>query len=77
MAAAPYSIGHSTSSVVDTGSVNRRAGYSDGRPATSPDRPKLNTVRTYMNVAVSGTITTTPNRSAESMLKVQPGAIAA
>ena len=73
MAAAPYSIGQPASAAVDTGSVNMRAGYIDGRPARSPVKPKLNTVRTYRNVVVSGTITTTPNRSALSMLKVQPG----
>src|SRR5437879_5325613 len=71
MAAAPYNIGQSVSAVVETGSVNMRAGYIDWRPATSPDRPKVNTVRTYRNVAVSGPITTAPNRSALSMLKVR------
>src|SRR5882672_7102785 len=75
MAPAPYSIGQSVNAAVETGSVNRRAGYIDGRPATSPERPKLNTVRTYRNVVVSGTITTMPNRSPLSMLKVQPGPI--
>ena len=39
MAAAPYSIGQSTSAAVEAGSVNMRLGYIDGRPATSPDRP--------------------------------------
>src|SRR5437867_450246 len=71
IAAPPYSIGQSVSAVVETGSVNIRAGYIDWRPATSPDRPKVNTVRTYRNVAVSGTITTTANRSSLSMLRVR------
>src|SRR5260370_20556157 len=71
MAAAPYSIGQSVSAVVETGSVNIRAGYIDWRPATSPDRPKLNTVRTYRNGTVRGTITTAANRSPLSMLKVR------
>src|SRR5881396_220837 len=71
MAAAPYSIGQSVSAVVETGSVNMRVAYIDWRPATSPDRPNVNTVRTYRNVTVSGTITTTANRSPLSMLKVR------
>ena len=69
----PYSIGQAASEAVVTGRVNRRAGYIDWRAVRSPDRPKLNTARKYVNVAVIGPTTTSANRSALSKLTDWPG----
>ena len=66
MATVPQSIGQPANAAVVTGSVNMRAGYIDCRAARSPERPKLNTAREYVNVMVSGTTTTKAKRSGVS-----------
>jgi len=51
-----------------------RAGYIDWRAARSPDRPKLNTARAYVNVTDRGTTTTSAKLCGLSRLMGSPRA---